>query len=509
MTRCLTADPVNKTVSVGSYTGSVNQKWSMAISSSGNALRSESTDSRIKGYKLYLSGSTFKLSNTSFTSVGFYRVASYVPPTALSGSALYLAPEQGRYYYPTKTPSNANSSTNWTVWSRGNTKITVNQSGLVTGVTPGESSITFRDKITQISGTAKVYISEAAQGVYFIQNRTYERFAQIDNDKAPNYSASGAAIEQFPIDGGDYQKWNLTALGDGYYKILSVKSGLALSVKAGHETSKMGDIIQEAYTGATRQQWKIIKTANGSYKIKARSSEGYTTYDLVLDVNTQGLHSVDGLNLKQREYVNNTSYKDEWFLFRVGTEIGIVGIATSGHDHDSCYNGVLNSLAMMGNYNTVSCNLVSIMTKSECLGVLQNSRVFVSRSHGGYSATSSYIATKSDGSMWMSSVDIYNFDTNTVLKNLNGVYLAVYSGCHTAYGGTGSSARNLVTASVKAGADYAIGFADSIDCDAGSEWLEVFFEYLSDDNSVLDAVLYATNSVANSGNGIASCRVAV
>ena len=161
-----------------------------------------------------------------------------------------MAPQQSKYVNPVKTPSNANGSNKWYEWSVINTNLvvddsvaTVESSGRVTGVASGTAILRFKYKITQMSGSCYVYVTEVPQGTYFIENRTYEKFMQVDNDEAPNYSASGAIMEQFSFDGGDYQKWTITALGDGYYKILSAKSGLALSVDPDNPLSKTAPFI--------------------------------------------------------------------------------------------------------------------------------------------------------------------------------------------------------------------------------------------------------------------------
>lgn len=352
---------------------------------------------------------------------------------------------------------------------------------------------------------ARATSTTISEGTYFIQNRKYQRFAQIDNDDSSNnYKTDGAVIEQFPLDGETYQRWLITPLGNGYYKIMAKYTNLYLTVKSGDEHSNMGAIIQKSYTGAYNQQWKITKTKNGSYRIQARSSESCTKYDLTLSVNTQGIHSVNGLDLKQREYVDNTSYTDEWFLFGVGSEIGIVGIADSGHDHETWANSVLNSIAAKGDYSTVNCYLVSRMTFSKGITIMKQSKIFAFRGHGSGVPGASQI--KLGESAYISSTSIYDFDTKTVLLDLSNVHIAVYTACETAYGGTGSSARNIVTASIKAGADFAIGFEDSIDCAPASEWQEAFFEYLVTE-SVASAAIKATNKCSSARNGISSCRV--
>ena len=63
-------------------------------------------------------------------------------------------------------------------------------------------------------------------GNYLIQNRTYKRFAQVDNnDSDNNYSTEGAVIEQFPLEYSSQQIWRIFPLGTGYYKIECFRSG--------------------------------------------------------------------------------------------------------------------------------------------------------------------------------------------------------------------------------------------------------------------------------------------
>ncbi|MBO5097163.1 MAG: RICIN domain-containing protein, partial [Agathobacter sp.] len=151
-------------------------------------------------------------------------------------------------------------------------------------------------------------------GTYYIKNRQFSKYLQIDNNDAANdYKSLGVIMEQWTYDGEDYQKWKLVSLENGYYKIISVQSGLALSVPSGKTSAQDVELIQEIYTGDSRQQWKITQTQYGSYKIKPRSSEGLTN-DLVMAVGDSITVGWDGTNIQQRVYVNNTSYMDEWYI---------------------------------------------------------------------------------------------------------------------------------------------------------------------------------------------------
>ena len=120
-------------------------------------------------------------------------------------------------------------------------------------------------------------------------------------------------MEQWAYDGEDYQKWEIKSLDNGYYKIISVQSGSALSVPSGKTSTQDVELIQEIYTGDNRQQWKITQTQYGSYTIKPRSSEGLAM-DLVMAVGDSITVGWDDTNVEQRRYVDNTSYMDEWYI---------------------------------------------------------------------------------------------------------------------------------------------------------------------------------------------------
>ncbi|MBQ8039291.1 MAG: hypothetical protein IJ274_05400, partial [Lachnospiraceae bacterium] len=72
------------------------------------------------------------------------------------------------------------------------------------------------------------------------------------------------------------------------------------------------------YLGYTRQQWKITSTESGGLRIKAKSAEGLEK-DLVVTAGfTFGeiINWTDGVDVEQREYLDNDSYKDEWIFVR-------------------------------------------------------------------------------------------------------------------------------------------------------------------------------------------------
>ena len=79
-------------------------------------------------------------------------------------------------------------------------------------------------------------------GTFYIRNYEYDKHIQIDDDAS--VSASGAAVELWDMNYGTNQQWQISyAEDDDYFKIISVASGLALTVPAGYN----GSIMQESY----------------------------------------------------------------------------------------------------------------------------------------------------------------------------------------------------------------------------------------------------------------------
>ncbi len=148
---------------------------------------------------------------------------------------------------------------------------------------------------------------------YYIRNRHYPRYVQVDDNDKPGYSTSGSILEQWDFCGEAHQRWTITMVESGYYKIVNVKSGMAISVPANKLGSENVALVQEPYTGADRQKWSITYTEHGSYKIKAKSSEAYAT-DLAMVIGDSLFGNSNGLNVEQRKYVDNESYRDEWEL---------------------------------------------------------------------------------------------------------------------------------------------------------------------------------------------------
>lgn len=315
-TKCLTVNPTTKAVTLTTYVASQYQNWKMYYSSNGNALASTANDTSVNGYKLVIGASSCSVSNSAYTPVGFFQVERYVPVTKLTYKNFWLAPQQSRYVEPTKTPSDANggrgSWVNWSISPSNALSAVVSSEGKVTGGSPYNSAqLTFTDKITRVSGSCYITITEISNGTYFIKNRQSTYYARVKDDTLTN----GQNVVQHSLVGDNAEHWIFNLNSDtGYYSIKTAKSGstayyLAVSDDA---TTQNKPVVIRSATESTLtdgMKWRIEKTTNGAYKLCPKTGEanGY-----VLATTTS--NATNNKNLIQGAYVQNTSYRDEWLL---------------------------------------------------------------------------------------------------------------------------------------------------------------------------------------------------
>ncbi len=114
---------------------------------------------------------------------------------------------------------------------------------------------------------------------------------------------NGMKVQQWPWQGGNCQRWKITATDNGFYKLTAQHSGQALEVGSALATNG-AKVNQWPSNDCTCQQWKIESTEAGFYKLTARHS------DQVLEVGS-ALTS-DGAAVNQWPW--NTSFCQQWAI---------------------------------------------------------------------------------------------------------------------------------------------------------------------------------------------------
>ncbi len=489
--------PTATSVSIESMPSSItdNYKWTVTTSGIGgviikNALYTDKV--------LYDTGSTVTINNVLSPGETDYKKSvwriinpsSYIPLASFSVNCSdYMLTSSSQNCSITNATTGAQwiTNTDFTWTPEYSSILTVSTTGVITSyLNAGVCNITVVHKPTGVTRVVTVNVVIDYEGTYFLQNSKYdEHYLQVDNNDAPNYSTSGTKMELWKFDGGDYQKWNFTWISGEYYKITSDKSGLALSVRAGYLNTGEQYLAQETYYGYDRQLWKITRTVRGTFVIRPKSGEAYTT-DWCMASGDHFLGIVNGVNVEQRAYSNDSDYKDEWVL--IGYQDASLIAIPETYDRSSYFPNIATQLSSIGFdevfHNHISGIVCSDMSSGEVLARMMSSKIVLIRTHGNYTG----IAT-SDGAINIDQLlsDFYGSFTMT--------QLVVYGACKTAQGGT--SEQNFVTATVACGVDTAIGFRENVNAYATNFWCETFFEYLAayynDPNKDLEDVCDSTN----------------
>ena len=138
-----------------------------------------------------------------------------------------------------------------------------------------------------------------------VNNGTYHIVTALDSSKNLDVKSvsknNGANIQLWGTQHDPRQRFQVTYLGNGYYKLTNTNSGKCLDVKSRGVTS--GTKVQQwTYGAAANQQWIIRSAGNGYYYIIAKNS------GLYLDV-TGGI-AKNGTNIQV--YIGNGTNSQKW-----------------------------------------------------------------------------------------------------------------------------------------------------------------------------------------------------
>ncbi len=374
---------------------------------------------------------------------------------------------------------------------------TVDGNGIVRAISPGKTTITIIYNNTEVE-FCDIDVKSIEDGQYFIKNVRLDNYTQLDDD-------GGVIVEAWGFDGNDEQRWDITYVGEGYYKITCVSGGKAITVVDTEHANVALEVSE--YIGTNTQKWRIEQLDNGNFKIMPK---------VAIDANIDWSMAVgegigaDGRNIEYRNYSNlNNQEKGQWELETYS--VVFYGISNFGHDHSSALNNVKGQLADVG-IDAVAFkegNFAALDCKEDLLKY----DVFTSRSHGQLvvsgSDSSIVVATGivlndeeefEDKSILFSHYcfDESTFENISVQDNFSEVRIAMFIACHTAKGGAG--ANNLPTRVVEQGATAAIGFEEEILCSEANEWTKLVYKQLILGETLKDAVETACDRFSKESN---------
>ncbi|MEO7976743.1 RICIN domain-containing protein [Flavobacterium sp.] len=162
---------------------------------------------------------------------------------------------------------------------------------------------TWNDKVTSIRIIANGTTTLGNQ-TFYLQNRN----SGLNMDVWNASLANGANIAQGTVNTTNNQKFTLTHLGDGLYKIIANHSGQSLDVNNFNKANG-ANVEQYPYNGTVNQQFVLVSTGDGFYKIVARHSGRI--------VEVAGASTANGANVQQWD--NNNQTCGQWKLVPVTT----------------------------------------------------------------------------------------------------------------------------------------------------------------------------------------------
>ena len=315
-------------------------------------------------------------------------------------------------------------------------------------------------------------------GTYFIKNKGTGHYMEVEGGS----TADDANIQQWDFHGMNWSNWIIELQNDGFYTIKSVYTSKYVSVYRGANAGGV-PIKQASSPTADNVKWSIIPTNSGAYRFVCKTTNGANA---VISVDKD--EDINGTNLRQYLYTADSDYRDEWII---GWDVSMLGVNVNDNNGN-----LMNTAEGFEDIETLFVNngcerfyqntdtFSAGVTQDQLLHHIQNSTITLVCTHGDYN-----MIELTNGNL-----------TDNKLLQLGNQYFAnseliIYLACKTGDGG--ENASNLVTKSVNAGINSAIGFEDNIPLDAAQAWKNRFFQLMvsnkDSSNPTLEGLLILTD----------------
>ena len=308
-------------------------------------------------------------------------------------------------------------------------------------------------------------------GVYFLKNKQVDGCVQIEDGISTN--TTGAILELWKLDGDSDQKWVITYLHNGYYKILSAASAQAITAP----DSKPESITLEYYQASTNQMWQITDMGNGYHTLSpASDSSGYMAV-------AEGIGS-NGRNVKLRNAQSDN--QDEWSICTpVDTSILLAIDDSDGWARDSYFSKTKTNLQTAKNRKVCLTSTVKYTSESvvSMIDYLKSSDIFIIHTHG--SKTSFKISNTSPQSITMENIETVDLSNLSLVLLLTCSAGEDFDSNHIA----DETPVNIIEQMVICGADTVVGFDETtlvIDCNLFAE--EFTGKLINDGLTVQEAI---------------------
>lgn len=146
-------------------------------------------------------------------------------------------------------------------------------------------------------------------------------------EAAPNSNTTGDHVVLATASVSNLsQRWALTLLSGGYWKISNISNGFCLDTATANGTSW---VVQDAWTGSATQQWALKPTSNGYYSVTNLST------GLLIDL--AGGATTAGTDLDVTALSGSPSQSQQWLLrptFFRGVDNALLEKQESAHENN-------------------------------------------------------------------------------------------------------------------------------------------------------------------------------
>ena len=340
---------------------------------------------------------------------------------------------------------------NYSTNSNSNSHVEINAStGEMYGTRIGRAFIYVEKKNYSPTCLLEFEVLVILSGEYYIKNKETGKFVDIQDEAY----FSGQQIEQMTFDGGESQKWDFVYReNDGYYEII-IRDGanrrFYLSVKDSSTANDASVVLRSTLTDGAL--WKVAYTESGAFKITPKTGEANNR---VLAVGAY-VANVDGVDIEQRDYVNDENYKDEWMVEDASSGRSRYKLMAYNESpnikRDSFFAPTGDIIGQYLGYS-IYTEYYSNCTKDNMKNYMSDSEIFIVHTHGkktGFMVGPSLYLTMSDLSYC----------------NLDGLKFALLLTCKTGEGFSetniaNNTPTNIIEKMVCQGAETVVGFTNT------------------------------------------------
>lgn len=136
-------------------------------------------------------------------------------------------------------------------------------------------------------------------------------------------SANGTNIQIYQSNGGNNQKFNITAVGSGWYKIINVHTNKAVDVAGGVKAGNVNVQLYD-YNGSDAQLWRFISAGNGYYYIQNKLGYYLDVYNNQTANETNILVYYFNKGNNQKWKLTTTNKKISTETYYVTTKAGLI-----------------------------------------------------------------------------------------------------------------------------------------------------------------------------------------